>query len=216
MNFRKFTVFILVIALGMNIVACSKEPVENAGDESLPVESNNNVDENNVESNSENTSIEVDENLLTVDVTLPASFFEGSNEEEIISNAKKEGYISAKVNDNGSVTYTMTRAKRNEMLKGMEESINESIQEMLQGDEKVESFIDIKHNNNFSEFDIYVDPDKYTDWDSFYSLTFYMFGAFYQNIDGVSPEDIDIIVRFIDNNTKEVIDTGSYKDVGED
>lgn len=200
---KKLTILIGVIILSLSISACGNEADEGIENETNLVET---------ESLEENTSIEVDENLLTVDITLPPSFFQDMTEEEIIANAKEEGYKSTKVNDDGSVTYKMSKAKRKEMLKDMKISIDESIEELLEGEERVESFVEIEYNDNLSKVDIYVDPELYSEWDSFYTVQFYMFGAFYQTFDGVASEDIDVIVNFIDNTTNDVINTGSYKD----
>ena len=54
-------------------------------------------------------SISVDENLITVEVTMPAAFFEDETPEEIQANAKEQGVISCTINDDGSVTYKMTK-----------------------------------------------------------------------------------------------------------
>jgi hypothetical protein len=203
MKLKKWTILIGVIILSLSMSACGNESDEGIENETNSVET---------ESLEENTSIEVDENLLTVDITLPPSFFQDMTEDEIIADAKEEGYKSTKVNVDGSVTYTMSKAKRKEMLKGMKISIDESIEELLEGEERVESFVEIEHNDNLSKVDIYVDPELYSEWDSFYTFQFYMFGAFYQTFDGVATEEIDVIVNFIDNTTKDVLNTGSYKD----
>ena len=48
--------------------------------------------------------------------------------------------------------------------------------------------------------------------DSLYALTFYITGAYYQAFAGVANDDIDVVVNFVDNATKDVLDTASYKD----
>lgn len=203
MNINKIMVLIISLVLSINLVACGSNPEENTNNESELLESGTNTE-------NDEDSIEVDEGLFTVDVTLPASFFEESTEEEIISNAEEEGYISAKVNDNGSVTYTMTRIKRNEKLKDMKDVIDESIMDLLEGSDEVESFVDIEYNDNLSKVDIYVDPESYSDWDSIYAIQFYLLGSFYQIFDGVEPESIDVLVDFINANNGDFIESGSY------
>ena len=39
-----------------------------------------------------------------------------------------------------------------------------------------------------------------------------MTGAYYQSFAGVAPDKIDVVVHFIDGDTKEVLSTTSYRD----
>lgn len=211
---KKVSLLLIVIALAFSIGACSSEKEEVVSQEAPAEKPSESIVTNEGESSELNTSIEVDENLLTVDVTLPASFFQDSTEEEIMADADGNGYIATKINDDGSVTYTMTKAKRNEILKEMKSSIDESIDELLNGEEKVGSFLKIEYNDKLTIVDIYVDPALYSDWDSFHAIGFYLMGGFYQNFDGVPSEEIDVVVNFINNDTKEVINSGSLKEMG--
>lgn len=166
----------------------------------------------NTSGNNNSDAMEVDENLLTVDITLPASFFENQSEEEIKEKALENGCTDCVINDDGSVVYTMTKKAHKEMLKKISDEFDKSVSNLVEGDDKVGSFVSIDHNDNFSEFDVYVDSTKYTSLDNMYVLGFYITGAYYQALSGVDIEKIDIQVDFIDNQTKEVIDTASYKD----
>lgn len=192
---KKTISLILVITMLTSLVACV------GGKE-------NNTDETQMPS----AGIQVDEGLINVDVTLAASFFEDKTEEEIRAEAKENGYSDCKINGDGSVTYTMSKTKRAEMLNEMKTSIDGMIAGCLEGDDKVASFVDIRYNDDFSQIDIYVDAEKYTTWDRFYALTFYITGAYYQAFAGVANDEIDVAVNFIDNETGETLDTASYKD----
>lgn len=168
----------------------------------------------NTRTSSENSStVVVNEGLLMNTVTIPATFFEDTTEDEVKAAAEEAGYQSYKINSDGSVTYTMTKVKHQEILKGYEASINEFIDGLLNGDEeaKVEAFSNIECNDDYSQINIYVNKDTYSTWDSMYALSFYIQGAYYQMFDGVSSEDIDVVVNFIDNITGNVIDSGSYR-----
>lgn len=157
-------------------------------------------------------SINVDEGLLFVDVTIPAAFFEDTTEAEIKEEAKEEGYKSCVVNEDGSVTYTMTKLQHREALREYKEEIDENIDDMLNGDDQASSFVSIDYNDKMTKFDVYVDSSLYSDWDALYALTFYFSGMLYQTLDGVAEEDVDVEVNFIDNETKEVLNSGTYKE----
>lgn len=158
------------------------------------------------------SGVQVDENLITVDITLNASFFEEMTDEEIISNASENDYINCVIHPDGSVTYTMTKAKHKEALNEMKLSFEESIQELLSGENKVASFTAIDYNEDFSCINIYVDSSLYSMWDNIYVLMFYISGVYYQAFAGVPNDEIDIIVNFIDSNTKETLNSSSYQE----
>ncbi len=107
----------------------------------------------------------------------------------------------------------MTKAKHQEMLNEYATSINEYIDGRLNGDEetKVEGFSNIESNDDYSQINIYVDKDTYTIWDMMYALSFYIQGGYYQMFSGVSPENVDVEVNFIDNVSGDIIDSGSYR-----
>lgn len=160
----------------------------------------------------ETKELTVEKTPATVDVTIPASFFEDQDEESILAEAEEEGYLDCRINSDGSVTYTMTKEKHDEMLNELRNTLDEEINSLVEGEDSIASFTAIKHNDNMSKFDVYVDPAEYSPWDSLFGLVFYYSGAFYQMFDGVAENDVDVIVNFIDSETDEVLDTMSYKD----
>ena len=161
--------------------------------------------------------IVVDENLLSVEVTFPASFFdETETEESIKAAAAEQGMKSCKVNDDGSVTYVMSKAKHKEVLDEYRQSILDTIDEMLNGDEAIASFLRIEHNDKMTQFDIYCDMNLYSAWDAFAGLGFFIAGAYYQIFDGIPQDEVDVVVNFYDDATGEQHHTMSYRDFVDD
>lgn len=159
-------------------------------------------------------SINVDENLLTVDVTLPPAFFEDETPEEIEAAAKENGFLKCVVHEDGSVTYTMTKLKRAEILRDFKGTIDESITELTSGGEnEPQSFRSIIYNAGVTQFDVRVDRTAYENsWlGSFYIIQLYLLGGYYQLFNGVPNEQIDVIVNVIDDSSGEVFNTGSYQ-----
>lgn len=187
---KKIISFLLAISLAFCLAACGNSSSGETGNSS---------------------AVKVDEGLFKVDVTLAPSFFDDMTEDEIKEGAEKNGYLSCKINEDGSVTYTMTKKKHSEMLAQLKESFDEQISGYLNGSDKVASFVDIQHNDDLSEVDIYVDASQYTMWDSLYAMGFYVSGAYYQAFSGVPNDDIDVVVNFIDDSTKETLSTSSYR-----
>ena len=163
----------------------------------------------------ESEGLSVDENLLTVEVTMPAAFFEDETPEEIQASAKEAGFLSCTVNSDGSVTYKMTKGKRTEMLQNYKKEIDSTIQEYTSGGENApQSFKSIAYNDKVTQFDVRVDRTAYENswFDSLYAMGLYMLGGYYQILDGVPNDQVDVIVNFIDDATGEVIESGSYQE----
>lgn len=73
----------------------------------------------------------------------------------------------------------------------------------------------VEYDDAMTKFRVSVDAARYTQFESFYVLAFYMQGALYQQFSGVAPDDVDIAVEFVDQATGEVLDTGSYQEMRE-
>lgn len=198
---KKILAFLLAFIMIFSLVACGKNEA--------PIESNIEITEDEHE---DSGPIEVDEKLFNVDVTMPATFFEDMSEEAIKTAAEENGFANCLINADGSVTYTMSKAKHKEMLDELKISFEDTIDSLINGEEQVASFVDIKYNDDFSKIDIFVNKALYSSWDSFYVLTFYLAGAYYQSFAGIDADKIDIIVNFIDNATQEIFETASYKE----
>lgn len=158
----------------------------------------------------EETTKTVDKKLLSVDVRIPVGLIEedGVDLEDTLDEARKtEGINKVTNNNDGTVTLNMTKAKHEEMIKSIKESIDESSEELVSDEEN--SFIRIETSKDYTNFDVYVDPNKYNTFDMFYDLGFYMQGLLYNSYNG--NDNAEIIVKFIDNDTNEVIEEGSSK-----
>ena len=216
---RSVCCLVLLLALLLSFTACgSAKPdnseSKNSTDEISERDANTGTDvqsENDSEPETGPGSVSVDEGLLTVDITLSASLVQNSTEEDFKQAVKEHGFLSYRINNDGSVTYTMTKSKRNELLQEYKKSIDDSINDLLYGENKIESFTRIEYNDDCTEFSFYVDAEKYTLFDGMAAPMFYGLGAWYQTFAGINPDDIDVIVNIINKDTGEVMNTGSYK-----
>lgn len=200
---KKIYALILIIAMIVSLGACAGKSGK--------------VNDSNSTNSSDNKSSEKGNNVTadkenTVDITLPGSFFEDMTEEEIKASAEKQGFIKCVVNSDGSVTCTMTKDKQKELLDDSKKELDKTIEDLVSGEDKVAAFKSISYNENLSRVDIRVDTSQYSPWDSIYSITFFISGAYYQMFSGVSSDDIDIVVNFIDDSTNRTIESNSYKD----
>lgn len=209
---KRFISVLLALVMVLSLCSCGgSEAPADTGNAEQSTETPKQDASKEVE-DAENSTIEVDEGLLTVEVTLPATFFEEESEDDIKAAAKENGFSYCTVHEDGSVTYKMSKAKHKEMMNEMKASLDETIEELINGEEAVASFQKIEYADDFSRFDVYVDPETYTDWDSLYVLVFYMSGAYYQAFDGKDMNDVDVVVNFINNVTNETVNSGSFRD----
>lgn len=155
---KKQIVFLLIMVLVMNLtlVGCGskKEEVEEAGKDETVLETD---EEESTE------GITVDKSLLSVDITLPSALIDDVsdfNEEEYI--AENEGIKAAKINEDGSVTLTMTKKKHGEIVSEMKEEVTTSLSELTES-EDTPYIKEVEYSKNFKEVKLSVDREAYED-----------------------------------------------------
>lgn len=175
-------------------------------------------EEQNQEENDQeqDESIEVDEGLLDVEITIPSSLVEGEDKEQLIEEAKEEGVSEVEENDNGSLTYKMSKSTHNDMMNGIEDNINQNIDE-IKNNEDYTSIKDITANNSFSEFTMVVNQEEFENsFDGFAAVGLAISGLYYQLFDGADPDNYEVEVLMENADTGEVFDTVVYPDALEE
>lgn len=152
--------------------------------------------------------IEVDENLLTVDVTVPASFYEGQEitQAQLDADAKEKGYSKAKLNDDGSVSFTMSRAAYKQALAEMKKAVDDYIQETVNNQPEI--FKEITYNDSMTKFEVAVDRAAFeSDFTAgMIQLGIGILAGFYQAFaDGASEAKIQI--DYMDATSGEIFST---------
>lgn len=209
---KKAITMLLAITLTISLVSCGKEKTTTVLPDSSAEQSVTSDD--STSANQDEQSISVNKNIMTVDVTFPASFYEGKTDSDIQAEVEANGFKKYVINNDGSVTFTMSKAKHSEMLDTMKENVDETIDSMLNGEEAVTSFKKIEYNDSLSRFDISVDEAAFTDsLDALNTLTFLFSGVYYQVFDGIDPEEIDVVINYYNADTNDLIDSSSYQDM---
>lgn len=163
--------------------------------------------ESRSESSSQGTGVKVEEHLLSVEITVPGSFFadeenDGATQEHLDELKAENGdAISYTLNDDGSVTCKMSKDQQKKMLDEFKQNILDSFDECRdpeKTDMPATSFQEISFNDDVSEITITVDPETYAEFDAFYALGFEYMGIYYQIFSGVPEEDAHVFVYFAD------------------
>lgn len=157
-------------------------------------------------------TVDVDKGKDTVTITIPADFLDAEgSEEEILAEAQEEGINDVVINDDGSITYTMTKEKHEELLAEMAGEIDDTIKEVVEGEEADPTYKAITHNSDYSQFEMAVDPTLYEEsGGSFNALSFTLLGAYYQAYAG-NP-DAGCVVTVKNAETGEEIEQVTYDD----
>jgi hypothetical protein len=161
-------------------------------------------------------TLEVDKGLLSVEITIPSTLMEGEDIDNVVAEAKKDGIKDVTKNEDGSVTYKMSKAQHKKMMKEMKTNVTTYVDEIV-NDEDFASIQDIKHNGSFSEFTVVVDKAAFENsFDGFATLGLGMSGMYYQAFDGTSGDKLNVTVYTKDASTGEVFSTVVYPDALEE
>ena len=133
--------------------------------------------------------IETENGLFYVSITLPAEFAGDITQESIDANAG-ETYTSGKLNEDGSVTYKMTKKQHKAMLDSLNETIDAGLQELV--DSPDYAFTQITHNADFTSFDVHLSTEEVGFTEGFMALGFYMYGGMYSIFTGREVDNIAV------------------------
>ena len=198
---KKTIFFALSIIICLSLVGCG---------------GSSNDTQQNIEEDSkseETQSIEVDEGLLNVEITVPPDFLEeGTTQEDLDKAAKEDGIKSITLNDDGSATYIMSKSKHNEMMAGIRESIDESMAEMIDP-ETYPTFVEVTSNDDYTHFTAKLSSNEVGLSESISVLGFYMLGGLYNAFNG-TPVD-DVTVSFVNADTGDIIQEAHSSEMAE-
>ncbi len=160
------------------------------------------------------SDINVDRNLLTVNMTLPADFIGETNQDEIDKSvASDPGFLAGTYNSDGSVTYVMSYLKYMELLDETKKSIDEGLKDMA-GSDDYPLIQEITHNADFSEYTIRYKGKEVSFVDSFSVLTCYMYSGFYSIFSGHKYDNVHVV--FVNSETGAVISEANSADMGKE
>ena len=192
---KKIYAIVLATTLVLSLVACGGN------------------DDSSKESETNNDKIEVDENLLTVELTIPSDFVGETTQEELNQTVEEEkGIKSITLNKDGSATYVMTKKKHKEMMSEIKTGIDEELQAMV-GSEDYPNFTKVEANKDYTSFKITTTSTELDLAEAFSVMSFYMQGGLYNVFNGTPADNIH--VDFVNATTGEVIESSDSSEIGE-
>lgn len=184
-----------------NLTACGKSESKTIkiGDTEITTESTSNSSDNTQEAKAD-----------TVDVTYPKQAYSNYSEEQIKSTAKLMGdETTVKINDDGSVTYTMTKEEQTKQLEDTKTGLLEGCKKLV--DSKQKSYLkDISFDDNLENVTIKVVKADYEKDEkvSFKEIERNCLG--YQVLNEVKLADLKVTAHLIDDATGEEFATETF------
>lgn len=214
MKFNKVVALFLTLILILS--ACGKEAEISETIDGSADQSKTEAAESSTEDSAESTEVEtedmseldslgdveVESGLFNVELTIPADYIGESTQEELTATAEEEGYKSIKLNEDGSATYTMTKAQHKEMLNEMKKDMDKSLEEMINSEENP-NIISIEVNDNYTEYKIITTNEEIGISETFLTYTLQLYGAMYGVFSGENETDINVI--YINEASGEII-----------
>lgn len=208
----------IIAASGLALAACSSD----SEPETEPVEETDGAagtmtdtqDTEDAESDEEGGGISVDEGLFDVEVTIPSSFFEGEDPEQVAANV--DNAEEATVNDDGSITYKMSKAQHEEMMQEVATSVEEATTTITESGD-YPSIQAIETSDNYDHFTFQVDREAYENsFDGFATMTLGVVGSLYQLFNGEDPDSYEVVIEMEDAESGEVFNTITYPEALEE
>ncbi len=157
--------------------------------------------------------VDVDKGLFNVTLNVPKDFIGETTQEELDKTAKEKGYKSATLNDDGSVTYVITKEQHKEMLEAVKKSIDESLAEMI-GSEEYPNVTNVTANSDYTSFTITTKNAEPDFSESLAVISLYMFGGMYGVFSGERVDNVH--VDFVNDASGDVISSSDSKNMGSD
>ena len=157
-------------------------------------------------------NIDSDKHLLSIEVTLPASV-DDITDEEIEDLRTDEGYISITRNDDGSITYVMTKNKQKELLDKLENRFAD-FADSIPGSEDYPNVTKLEVNSDFSKFTTTTtaqSKDEISLSETMLAAVFYSFGGAYRGY--ACESDTSVTVDYVCDSTGEIIASGNSANV---
>ena len=154
--------------------------------------------------------MDVNKRLFDVTLTIPQEYVGDITQDQLNESVKEKGYKSATLNEDGSVTYVMTKQQHKEMLEAIRESIDNSLAEMV-GSETYPNITDISTNENYTNFTVTTKNEKPDLKESFSIMGLYMYGGMDSKFSGEAIDNVH--VDFVNEATGEVIGSSDSRDL---
>ena len=146
-------------------------------------------------------------NTEYVEITLPKEFVGDMGDG--LAASSTDG-VGMELNDDGSVTYRMRKAKHEELMKELTANIERSLYDMSTSSDL---FSSITHNADYTEFTLTCNSDTVGLSESISRVALYYIGGFYNLYNGTPADNIKVI--YLDPSGNVIVENNSKDDDGQ-
>lgn len=204
-------VIIIVVAAGCGVkeakgdVTTTQEPVESG-----VVEGKNAVVDVDVEEEKgkEGEPVDIAEESADITLNIPAKWLgEDITQEYVDGQVQESGCKSGTLNEDGSVTYVMTKKQHKKITDDLEKGIEELIESRmsLSGGKK---YVSITANDDYTEFVVVMSVDKTDSYDFATDIGFSYLSKLYSVFRGEGEKPVTI--KYVNEDTNSVISENTY------
>lgn len=155
--------------------------------------------------------IEVEDNIFDVTLTLPADYASDITAEEIAQQVADGKVHTGTLNDDGSVTYTMSKAQHTALLECIAAELRSTLDDMI-GSTDYPNLTAIETNDDFTDFTVYTttQPGAVGLSDEMSVLIYYTCGKMYGIVSGQEPDNIHVDI--LNAESGELVSSHDSKD----
>lgn len=121
------------------------------------------------------------------------------------------GGDSGVVNEDGTITFSLDKKMQKEWKKSIKEAFDDSVKEFMDDDVNYPSLVDLKCNEDMTEFTLAYNGELTFQESMMYTLFPYWVAPLYQQVCGVPEDKIDYKLICTDESTKEE-SVSNYRD----
>lgn len=175
------------------------------------------IETKTTEETSSDTSSTKQEDSATTDseseqiiITLPAVYLTGLSQEEIEQTFNTTGLLTTILNEDGSVTFTMSKSLHPIFVELIGQTIKYELDAFVDSEE-FPNFKSISYNKDFTEFNITTTSSGLSQDETMSSIMFYLCGNMYNICN--QTEQNTIVVNYINSETGDIIFTNDSTDL---
>ncbi len=149
--------------------------------------------------------VKAENGLFYVTITVPAGLAGGEVSQESLDANAGETYASAVLNEDGSVTYKMTKKQHKAMLDGLTESIDSVHKALVENYDY--AFTSIEHNEDLTLFEVHLSTEEVGMTEGLMVYGFFLYAGMYHVFTG--KDNPNIVVNYYDPAGKQILSVNS-------
>ena len=157
--------------------------------------------------------VDVNKGVFNVTLTMPKEYMEDVTQEDLDESRKKKGYKSATLNEDGSVTFVMTKEQHNNLIDEIKKSLSDSVDELVTSGE-YPAISKIDYNDDFTSYTVTTSNSEPDFSESLMVYILYSYGGMYGVYSGKRAENVH--VDFVNEESKEIIASCDSKNLQDD